>query len=147
MNILIVLKIVEILKWVGLHELILVSDVVLGLVWIGSDVFNVLVDVVLCPVDIVLVQESSVVIYPANSVVILGPLLLLLVHLGFFDVSFWEISIVTSYGSRVDLGLQLLCIDETWRFIAGDAFFLSVLTLQRFLAKLLEEPPLVFDLL
>ena len=81
LNILIVLKIVEIFKWVGLHELILVSDVVLGLVWIGSDVFNVLVDEILYPVDIVLVQESSVVIYPANSVVFVDLLLLLLVYL------------------------------------------------------------------
>ena len=96
LDILIVLKIVEILKWIGLHELILVSDVVWSLIWIGSDVFNVLVDVALYPVDIILVKKSFVVIYPADSVVLVGPLLLLLVHLWFFDVLLLELSILTS---------------------------------------------------
>ena len=42
---------------------------------------------------------------------------------------------------------MLLCVNETWRFIARDILFIAIVTIQRSLAKLLEIYPLRLDLL
>lgn len=78
LHILIVLLIIEILDWVSLREQIFISDVILGLGRIGTDILGVVIDVAFYPVQIILIEESSVVIYPADSVIFGGPLRLLL---------------------------------------------------------------------
>ena len=76
LDVLLVLNVIEILRWICLSKLIKVGNVILSLIWIDSYEFNILVDKSLCPRNIVLIQKGFVVVYPANSVLVMIPFLL-----------------------------------------------------------------------
>ena len=89
LHILVVLLIIEILDWVSLREQMFISDIILGLGRVSTDILGVVIDVAFYPVQIILVEESSVVIYPADSVIFGSPLRRLL-HLRLVNKLFLE---------------------------------------------------------